>query len=94
MKRDAVIVNTSRGPLIDEAALVAALRQGRLGGAGLDTFDQEPLPAGHPLRGMTNVVATPHLGYVTAETYAIYYGDAVEDIAAWLAGSPVRVLNA
>ncbi|MEX0408253.1 D-2-hydroxyacid dehydrogenase family protein [Aquibium sp. LZ166] len=94
MKRDAVIVNTSRGPLVDEAALVAALRDGRLGGAGLDTFDQEPLPAGHPLRGMANVVATPHLGYVTAETYAIYYADAVEDIAAWLAGSPVRVLNA
>ncbi len=94
MKRDAVIVNTSRGPLIDEGALAAALREGRLGGAGLDTFDQEPLPAGHTLRGMANVVATPHLGYVTAETYAIYYGDAVEDIAAWLAGSPVRVLNA
>lgn len=92
MKRDAVIVNTSRGPLIDEAALVRALREGRIGGAGLDTFDVEPLPADHPLRGMSNVVATPHLGYVTAETYRIYFQDAVEDIAAWAAGTPVRVL--
>jgi phosphoglycerate dehydrogenase-like enzyme len=94
MKRDAVIVNTSRGPLIDEAALVRALRESRIGGAGLDTFDVEPLPAGHPLRGMPNVVATPHLGYVTTETYRIYYQDAVEDIAAWVAGAPVRVLTA
>lgn len=94
MKRDAVIVNTSRGPLIDEAALVRALLESRIGGAGLDTFDVEPLPAGHPLRGMPNVVATPHLGYVTAETYRIYYQDAVEDIAAWVAGAPVRVLTA
>ncbi len=94
MKRDAVIVNTSRGPLIDEAALVQALRESRIGGAGLDTFDVEPLPAGNPLRGMPNVVATPHLGYVTAETYRIYYQDAVEDIAAWVAGAPVRVLTA
>lgn len=93
MKKDAVIVNTSRGPLIEEEALVSALREGRLGGAGLDTFDTEPLPAGHPFRGMANVVATPHLGYVTEETYRLYYGDAVEDIAAWIAGSPVRVLN-
>ena len=94
MKRDAVIINTSRGPLIEENALVRALREGRLGGAGLDTFDVEPVPADHPLRGMPNVVATPHLGYVTAETYRIYYRDAVEDIAAWVAGTPIRVLNA
>jgi phosphoglycerate dehydrogenase-like enzyme len=94
MKRDAVIINTSRGPLIEEDALVRALREGRLGGAGLDTFDVEPLPADHPLRGMPNVVATPHLGYVTAETYRIYYRDAVEDIAAWAAGAPIRVLTA
>lgn len=93
MKPGAVIVNTSRGPLIDEAAMIEALRSGRLAGAGLDTFDTEPLPADHPLRGMANVVATPHLGYVTEETYRIYYGDAVEGIAAWIAGAPVRVLN-
>lgn len=93
MKPGAVLVNTSRGPLVDEAALVAALRGGRLAGAGLDTFDTEPLPLDHALRGLPNVIATPHLGYVTDETYRIYYGDAVEDIRAWLDGTPVRVLN-
>ena len=93
MKRDAVIINTSRGPLIDEVALVRALNDGKLGGAGLDTFDVEPLPADHPFRGMPNVIATPHLGYVTAETYRIYYQDAVEDIGAWSMGAPVRLLT-
>jgi phosphoglycerate dehydrogenase-like enzyme len=93
MKPGAVLVNTSRGPLVDTDALVAALRDGRLAGAGLDTFDSEPLPLDHPLRGLPNVVATPHLGYVTDETYRIYYGDSVEAIAAWLAGDAVRVLN-
>ena len=93
MKPDAVIVNTSRGPLIDEAALVAALSEGRIGGAGLDVFDSEPLPLDHPLRTLPNVVATPHVGYVTRETYAIYFADAVEGIAAWLSGAPIRVLN-
>ena len=94
MKRDAVIVNTSRGPLIDEAALIAALRNGRIGGAGLDVFDAEPLAADHPFRTLPTVVCTPHLGYVTRETYAIYYSDAVEDIRAFLDGEPVRVLDA
>ncbi len=93
MKREAVIINTSRGPLIDEAALVDALRSGGIAGAGLDTFDIEPLPADNPLRGLQNVVATPHLGYVTRETYRIYYGDAVEAVRSWLDGNPVRVLN-
>lgn len=94
MKRDAVIVNTSRGPLIDEAALVAALQERRIAGAATDVFDVEPLPAGHPFRSLPNLIATPHIGYVTAETYALFYGDAVEDIAAWMAGEAVRVLNA
>jgi phosphoglycerate dehydrogenase-like enzyme len=94
MKRDALLINTSRGPIVDEAALVAALKDKRIGGAGLDVFDREPLPADHPLRGFGSVVATPHLGYVTEEAYRLFYGQAVEDIAAWLAGKPVRVLSA
>lgn len=93
MKKSAVIVNTSRGPLIDEAALIESLNNGALAGAALDVFDREPLPAGHPFRRLANVIATPHLGYVTKETYRIYYGDAVEAISAWVAGHPIRVLN-
>lgn len=93
MKRDAVLVNTSRGPIVNEAALIAALRSGQIGGAALDVFDQEPLPATHPFRTLDNVVATPHLGYVTRENYALFYGDALADIEAWLAGNPVRVLS-
>ncbi|MFC7398695.1 D-2-hydroxyacid dehydrogenase family protein [Chelatococcus sp. GCM10030263] len=93
MKAGAIIVNTSRGPLIDEPALIEALENGRIGGAALDVFDREPLPADHPFRRLANVVATPHLGYVTEETYRVYFADAVEDITAWLAGSPLRVLN-
>ncbi len=93
MKEGAILINTSRGPLVDEKALIAALREKRIS-AGLDTFDQEPLPADHPLRGMENVVATPHLGYVTEETYRYYYPAIIEDIAAWLAGKPIRVISA
>lgn len=94
MKPGAVIVNTSRGPLIDEPALIEALKSHRISGAALDVFDAEPLPADHPFRTLPNVVATPHLGYVTEETYATFYPDCVEDIEAWLAGDPVRVLEA
>ena len=93
MQPGAIIVNTSRGPIIDERALIAALRERRIAGAGIDVFDREPLPLDHPFRGMENVIATPHLGYVTQESYRVYYGEAVEDIAAWIAGKPVRVLK-
>jgi phosphoglycerate dehydrogenase-like enzyme len=93
MKRDAILVNTSRGPLVDEQALIAALKERRIAGAGLDVYDREPLPNDHPLRRLDNVVATPHLGYVTLEGYRVFYREAVEDIAAWLAGRPVRVLR-
>jgi phosphoglycerate dehydrogenase-like enzyme len=94
MKPSAYLVNTSRGPLVDSAALVAALRSGAIAGAALDVYDSEPLPLSSPLRSAPNVVLTPHLGYVTAETYRVFYGDAAEDIAAFANGAPVRVLGA
>ena len=93
MKQSAYIVNTSRGPIIDEDALVEALEDGAIAGAGLDTFDREPLPLDHPLRRLPNTVLTPHVGYVIEDGYRGYYGDAVEDIAAFLAGSPVRMIE-
>jgi phosphoglycerate dehydrogenase-like enzyme len=93
MKPSAYLVNTSRGPIVEEAALVAALRQGTLAGAGLDVFDLEPLPLDHPFRHLPNIVITPHLGYVTEEGYRIFYGHALEDIQAHLRGAPVRVLR-
>ena len=93
MKPSAVLINTSRGPIVDEEALLDALRYGSIAGAGLDVFDVEPLPADHPLRQAPRTLLSPHLGYVTTGTYEVFYGDAVEDIAAWLRGEPVRVLN-
>jgi D-3-phosphoglycerate dehydrogenase len=93
MKPTAFIINTSRGPIIDEPSLMAALGGRKLAGAGIDTFDIEPLPVNHPLRGLDNVVLTPHLGYVSQEGYKVYYTQMVEAIKAWLAGSPVRVLK-
>jgi phosphoglycerate dehydrogenase-like enzyme len=93
LRPTALVVNTSRGPIIDEAALVDALREGRIGGAGLDVFDQEPLPLDHPLRSTPRTLLTPHIGYVTERGYRAFYGDVVEDIAAFLAGTPLRVLN-
>ena len=86
------LVNTSRGPVVDEAALIAALRGSVIAGAALDVFATEPLPADHPLRSLPNTVITPHIGYVTAQSYEVFYRDIVEDIAAWLDGLPVRVL--
>lgn len=93
MKPTSYLVNTARGPIVEEAALIDALQRRAIAGAGLDTFWQEPLPVTHPLRGLDNVVLTPHLGYVTRENYRRYYGDMVEDIAAWLDGAPVRVMT-
>ena len=93
MKRTAFLVNTSRGPLVDQAALIAALTEGRIAGAGLDVFDQEPLPAGHPLLAAPNTVLTPHLGYVTEENFRAYYASAVESILGYCAGTPVRQIK-
>jgi phosphoglycerate dehydrogenase-like enzyme len=94
MKRTALLVNTSRGPIVDEDALLAALRDGTIAGAGLDVYGIEPLPADHPLRTAPNTVLTPHIGYVTEATYDVFYREAVEDIDAWRRGEPVRVLPA
>ncbi len=94
MKHTAYLVNTSRGPIVDEAALVKALTDRTSAGAGLDVFDVEPLPADHPLRGLDNAVLTGHTGFVVKEFYAKAYSEAVEDIAAWRNGRPIRVLNA
>jgi len=93
MKPTAFLVNTSRGPIVDQDALLAALRAGDIAGAGLDVYDEEPLPAGHPLRSAPRTVLTPHLGYVTDDGYRIFYTEAVEDIAAFAAGRPVRVIE-
>jgi phosphoglycerate dehydrogenase-like enzyme len=93
MKPSAYIVNTSRGPIIDEAALLGALREKKIAGAGLDVFDVEPLPVDHPLRKLDNVVLTPHLGYVSIQNYRAYFGGVVEDIRAFLDGKPVRVMD-
>jgi phosphoglycerate dehydrogenase-like enzyme len=93
MRPTAYLVNTSRGPIVDEPALVEALRSRSIAGAGLDVFDEEPLPADHPLLSVPDTVLTPHIGYVTRDLYAIFYGDVVDDIDSWLAGTPVRVVT-
>jgi D-3-phosphoglycerate dehydrogenase len=94
MKTSAYLINTSRGPIVDEKALIAVLQSKSIAGAGLDVFDIEPLPLDHPFRKMDNVVITPHLGYVSEQTYRKYFPDIVEDIRAWLDGKPVRVIDA
>jgi phosphoglycerate dehydrogenase-like enzyme len=94
LKPSALLINTSRGPIVDEAALVTALDSGAFAGAGLDVFDREPLPPNHPLLSTANTVLTPHLGYVTDETYRVFYGQALENIHAYLAGEPKRLIAA
>ena len=93
MKSTAVLVNTSRGPIVDEEALVHALQERKIGGAGLDVFNVEPLPKDHVLRTLDNVVVTPHIGYVTDGNYKVFYQEAVEDIAAYVAGKPIRTVQ-
>ncbi|HXU43710.1 MAG TPA: D-2-hydroxyacid dehydrogenase family protein [Burkholderiales bacterium] len=93
MKRGAVLVNTSRGPIVVEPDLIDVLKQGRIH-AALDVYEREPLPADHPLRQLQNVTLSPHLGYVHEDNYRIFYGDTVENVAAWMSGKPLRVINA
>ncbi len=93
MKPTAFLINTSRGPIVDEAALVAALREGRIAGAGIDVFDVEPPPPDHPFRSMPNVTLSPHLGYVTRETLHAFYSDTIDAVAAFLDGAPIRIAN-
>jgi len=93
MKPTGYLINTSRGPIIDEAALLGALTSNAIAGAGLDVFEVEPLPKDHPLRKLENVVLTGHTGFVVRELHELVYGQAVEDIGAWISGAPLRVLN-
>jgi phosphoglycerate dehydrogenase-like enzyme len=93
MKRGGIVVNISRGPIVEESALIEALTSGHLAGAGLDVFDREPLPADHPLRSLDNVVVTPHIGYVTEQLFRGAWRRMAEDVAAYLAGSPIRVVT-
>jgi len=93
MQPTAYLINTARGPIVDETALVRALQARAIAGAGLDVFDQEPLPPDHPFKELDNTLLMPHAGYVTEAQYRVRYRDSVEDIAAYLRGAPLRVLN-
>lgn len=93
MKKTAYLINTARAPIVDQAALLKALDERRIGGAGLDVFEVEPLPVDHPYRKLDNVVLTPHLGYVSEQTYRKFYPDIVENIRAFLDGKPVRIIT-
>ncbi|WP_454562064.1 D-2-hydroxyacid dehydrogenase family protein [Pseudomonas sp. AIG] len=93
MKPTALLVNTARGPIVDEAALIKALQKKHLAGAALDVFEQEPLPAMHPFRTLDNVLATPHVGYVSRQNYEQFFSQMIENIQGWSAGEPVRLLN-
>jgi len=93
MKRTAILVNTSRGPIVDTSAVIEALAAGHLGYAAFDVYDREPLPVDHPLRRAPNVLLTPHIGYVTEENYRSSYPQIVENVAAFLDGNPIRVIR-
>ncbi len=93
MKPSAYLINTSRGPIVDESVLIDALETRRIAGAGLDVFSVEPLPLDHPLRRLPNTVLTPHIGYVSRESYAVYYKQMREDVEAWLDGAPIRCIR-
>jgi D-3-phosphoglycerate dehydrogenase len=93
MKKTAYLINTARAPIVDQAALLKALQEKKIAGAGLDVFEIEPLPVDHPYRKLDNVVLTPHLGYVSVQNYGKYFPDIVEDIRAWLDDKPVRVIS-
>ncbi len=94
MKSTAYLINTSRGQCVDEDALIAALRDKKIAGAGIDVFSEEPLPLDHPFRKLENVVATPHLGYATIDNYKVFYQGMVKNIRAWLDGNPINVMKA
>ena len=93
MKPTSILVNTSRGPIIDESSLVDALRRRGIACAAIDVYDSEPLPVDHPLRSLDNALLTPHIGYVSKQLYTVFYEDAVENIAAYISGTPVRVME-
>lgn len=92
MKSSAYLVNTSRGPIVETQALLEAVKSGAIAGAAIDVYDSEPLPADHPIRREPRILATPHIGYVTRETYEVFFTQAVEDVVAWQAGQPIRAL--
>lgn len=93
MKATAYLVNTSRGPIVDEAALIEALENKRIAGAGIDVYETEPLPSDHPLRKLDNIILTPHMGYVVEENYRLSFGQIVENIEAWIKGAPMREMS-
>jgi phosphoglycerate dehydrogenase-like enzyme len=93
MKPSALLINTSRGPIVDEPALIEALKQGTIAGAAIDAFAEEPLPPDHAFRTLPNIVATPHIGYVSGDMYRLFFRETVENIAAFLTGSPIRVIG-
>src|SRR5690606_24457267 len=92
MREDAFLINTSRAQVVDQTAMIEALKGGRIAGAALDVYDIEPLPDDHPLRRVPNLMLTPHIGYVTRDTYQVFYSETLDAIKAWLDGRPIRVI--